>query len=231
MDCVPTGYKREDVNVAEWHCHFSKTAHVLDHYLDHALCKSSKPLFVDVGCGLSGMGVELLQSRTNGGIHDGRLLLLDISPDLVESLQQLYAADPAISCLQGDCRDMKSLDNGCAAVVIDKGTLDALCGEDDKIAMLKVSAAVPPSPLLPSASSTPPPPPTGVSSHPRPRRPPHQHLLRQSGPPRLPPPRRAAARTPVAPAHCDGPASLARVATKGRRDRETERQRDREKNR
>ena len=139
---MPTGYKREDVKVAEWHCPFSKAAHVLGHYIDHALSNDSKHLFVDVGCGLSSMGVELIQSRTNGGSYDGQLLLLDISPDLVERLQQLYAADPAISCLQGDCRDMRSLDDGCATVVIDKGTLDALCGEDDKIAMLKVCSAM-----------------------------------------------------------------------------------------
>ncbi len=140
---MTAGYKRGDVKLAEWHCPFSKAAHVLDNYLDHLLSKSSKPLFVDVGCGLSSMGVELIQSRLNGGESNGRLLLLDISPDLVEKLQQLHVADPTITCLQCDCRDMKCLTDGCSTVVIDKGTLDALCGEDDKFAMLKVCADAP----------------------------------------------------------------------------------------
>jgi hypothetical protein len=68
-------------------------------------------------------------------------LLIDISPELVEKLRQLYAADPCIRCSEGDCRDMKDLKDGCASLVIDKGTLDALCGEEDKVLMLRVGTS------------------------------------------------------------------------------------------
>ena len=135
-----TGYKREDVNVVEWHCTFSKVVHIVDVYINHALQSHilshvSRPLVIDLGCGLSSMGVELIRS---GRWADIELLLVDISPELVERLRQLYVMDPSIRCMEGDCRNMKHLSDCSANILIDKGTLDALCGEEDKILMLRV---------------------------------------------------------------------------------------------
>ena len=141
------GYRREDVNVVEWHCSYSKAAHILDEYVQHATNESSNPVIVDVGCGLSSMGLELVRSGSCRKA-DMQLYLIDISPELVENLRHLHVADSWIHCSEGDCRRLKELKDGCASLVIDKGTLDALCGEQDKISMLKVLTLFGPGELL-----------------------------------------------------------------------------------
>ena len=42
----------------------------------------------------------------------------------------------------GDCRDLSSINSGSIGIVIDKGTLDALEGDADQLAMIDEAARV-----------------------------------------------------------------------------------------
>ena len=47
-----------------------------------------------------------------------------------------YAGDPTVQCRVADCRAVPVEDGACN-LLLDKGTLDALHGDDDKTAMMK----------------------------------------------------------------------------------------------
>mmetsp|Transcript_16859 Transcript_16859/g.53422 ORF Transcript_16859/g.53422 Transcript_16859/m.53422 type:complete len:186 (-) Transcript_16859:73-630(-) len=65
-----------------------------------------------------------------------RFTLFDIAPELVQRLREMHEGDGGITCVEGDCRAMPFAD-GDFAVVVDKGTLDALSSLDDKLGMLR----------------------------------------------------------------------------------------------
>jgi hypothetical protein len=78
-------------------------------------------------------------------------------------IQQLYVAEPAISCLQGDCHDMKCMEDGCATFAMEKvnEVHSTHCAKKNAIVMLKVYTAAPPAAMLLTGSTalSPPPPP------------------------------------------------------------------------
>jgi hypothetical protein len=95
---------------------------------------------VDVGCGVErdrGGGFERWALRaTRAGFR--RIVLADVSAVLVKKLEEDHGGDERVRCVCVDCRDMSGVvGDGEAAVVIDKGTLDALNGEEDKRRLLR----------------------------------------------------------------------------------------------
>ena len=141
--------KREQLAAREWHADARAVvdeARVRAH-IDRAAtaCGGSDGCarggtVVDVGCGSSGIGVEVL--RRWGASSDASgfssLVLADVSAVLVEKLKEDHGGDERVKCVCVDCRDMSGVvRDGEAAVVIDKGTLDALNGEEDKRRLLR----------------------------------------------------------------------------------------------
>lgn len=142
----------------EWHvASYAEVSDFLHPYLEHAAFSSSSSpssaavwksgddngadvpshasgVVVDVGCGGSSLGYEIL--TTHAGFQ--ALLLTDISPTIIDVMRERYAkAASRVFTAVADCRDLTRLvPTGGAAVVLDKGTLDALHGDEDKAAML-----------------------------------------------------------------------------------------------
>jgi hypothetical protein len=137
--------KREQLISREWH---ADAKEVVDEarvsaYLDRAAMAvrgvngaSRVGAVVDVGCGSSGIGVEVLRRWGASGFSS--LVLADVSEVLVKKLEEDHGGDERVKCVCVDCRDMSGVvGDGEAAVVIDKGTLDALNGEEDKRRLLR----------------------------------------------------------------------------------------------
>ncbi|CAE8623717.1 unnamed protein product, partial [Polarella glacialis] len=125
---------------SEWHVTYSDVRAILAPYIQRALegNRGQGARIVDVGCGSSNWGMELLAENSQA-----ELTLLDVSESLVAELQQRLAADPRVQCVVGDCRQLRELgEKGLAAIVLDKGTLDALHELDDKVQMLQGVAAL-----------------------------------------------------------------------------------------
>ena len=98
---------------------------------------------LDVGCGGS-FGDEL---RSAFGLE--RLVLTDIDPGIVRILRERHAArrrddgkGAKTTCLVADCTSMPAIADDSVDVVVDKGTLDALHGEEDKLKMMRECARV-----------------------------------------------------------------------------------------
>jgi ubiquinone/menaquinone biosynthesis C-methylase UbiE len=53
-----------------------------------------------------------------------------------DALKERHADDESVECEVADCRALPSLD-GSVCVVVDKGTLDALHGDEDKMMVLR----------------------------------------------------------------------------------------------
>ena len=144
----------------EWHLQWADCREAVAPFVSRAAHPDG--LVVDLGCGGSSMGHEVCRDF---GI--GRVLMTDIDPGIVEVMRERYAArrdepsalpgtksdgataDPPSSsavvarCAAADARDLSGLVPSCgAAVVVDKGTLDALHGDEDKIATLRECARV-----------------------------------------------------------------------------------------
>jgi len=120
----------------EWHVAFDSIRDALAPHLACAAVAAGPdgPMVVDVGCGSSTWGVEMLKD-----LDGGRLLLLDAVPSLIDGLRARHAGDARVRCEVADCRRLEDvgLGPGVAAVVLDKGTLDALQQPEDLQAMLR----------------------------------------------------------------------------------------------
>ena len=129
----------------EWHCAFDDAVDVLRPYVAPIVASSpSRSLVVDVGCGGSSIGYDLAKAFAFTDV-----LMTDIDPGIVEILRERYAsssssssssssaAAPATRCEVADARSMPTVPTGAAVVVLDKGTVDALHGDDDKLATLR----------------------------------------------------------------------------------------------
>ena len=111
-------------------------------------------LVVDVGCGSSSMGHTLWND-----FSFGHLVLTDVDPGILRTMHERFGTDGdgpcdddasskqhhrpprrTVRCEVADARDMPAISTGTAAVVIDKGTLDALSGDNHKLAMLRECA-------------------------------------------------------------------------------------------
>lgn len=102
---------------------------------------------VDVGCGTSTFGVELLADYPSA-----RLVLVDLEP-LASALRAQHAAEGRLSVLAADCRSLEGLEDGSAAVLLDKGTLDAMdTPEDTRLSLRAMIRKVRPSGLFVSVS-------------------------------------------------------------------------------
>ena len=106
-------------------------------------------LVVDVGCGSSSMGHQMWND-----FHFGHLVLTDIDEGVLRTMRERFGTSEASGDAGGgdarrtvrfvacDARDMSDVDTASCAVVVDKGTLDALSGEDHKTAMLRECARI-----------------------------------------------------------------------------------------
>ena len=111
-------------------------------------------LVVDVGCGSSSMGHTLWND-----FRFGHLVLTDVDPGILRTMHERFGTDGdstgdddasskqhhrtprhTVRCEVADARDMPCVATSTASVVIDKGTLDALSGDNHKLAMLRECA-------------------------------------------------------------------------------------------
>ena len=123
-------YRTDPAQLArEWHVEATAVLSACDGY---ARAASREGAVVDVGCGSSAVGVDALRR------HGFRALVLaDVSPTIVAKLGKDFAGDARVRCETCDARSMSGIvRDGEASMVIDKGTLDALNGEDDKRRLL-----------------------------------------------------------------------------------------------
>ena len=65
------------------------------------------------------------------------MFLTDVSTEIIDIMRDRFAGDARVRVEEADCRQMTFLSDGAADVVVDKGTLDALSGEDHKRDMLR----------------------------------------------------------------------------------------------
>lgn len=85
--------------------------------------------FVDVGCGLLSIGVDVVDEY---GFR-GDVVLLDVSEWVIEVLWVWYVEDARVRCRAVDCRDCRvDVVDGSVMCVIDKGMLDVFNGDEDK---------------------------------------------------------------------------------------------------
>lgn len=117
-------------------------------------------LVVDVGCGSSSMGYEMWND-----FHFGHLVLTDIDEGVLRTMRERFGTETnddddaeasktseaalgdgyqkrTVRCVTCDARDMSGVGTASCAVVVDKGTLDALSGDDHKTAMLRECARI-----------------------------------------------------------------------------------------
>ena len=111
---------------------------------------NNRGLVVDVGCGSSSMGHTLWND-----FRFGHLVLTDVDPGILQTMHERFGTDGdstcdddassthhhrppkrTVRCEVADARDMPCIATATASVVIDKGTLDALSGDNHKLAML-----------------------------------------------------------------------------------------------
>ena len=122
-------------NKIEWHITYDKCKQAIDPYIravsEHVNEKENL-LVVDIGCGNSDIGVNILNDY-----NLSKLLLTDFSFEIINEITQTYKNDSRIEAIEADCRNMEFVNNNAAYILLDKGTFDALVGENDKYAMLK----------------------------------------------------------------------------------------------
>lgn len=118
-------------------------------------------LVVDVGCGSSSMGYEMWND-----FHFGHLVLTDIDEGVLRTMRERFGTETnddedaeasktsgaasgdgykkrTVRCVTCDARDMSGVGEPASfAVVVDKGTADALSGDDHKTAMLRECARI-----------------------------------------------------------------------------------------
>ena len=116
-------------------------------------------LVVDVGCGSSSMGHQMWND-----FHFGHLVLTDIDEGVLRTMRDRFGTETndddddeaseasgdggggvkrrTVRCVTCDARDMSGVGTASCAIVVDKGTLDALSGDDHKTAMLRECARI-----------------------------------------------------------------------------------------
>jgi len=121
----------------EWHASAAACLDVARGHVVEAMRASSsgRRVVVDVGCGSSSVGRAVLEEEAFGA---RALVLVDCAPAMIDALRGQYAGDGRVRCVTGDARNLREVfEDASTAVAIDKGTLDALNGDDDKRAMLE----------------------------------------------------------------------------------------------
>jgi ubiquinone/menaquinone biosynthesis C-methylase UbiE len=83
---------------------------------------------------MSGAGAAQWDSKCCKRVY---CVLTDVSTEIIDIMRDRFAGDARVRVEEADCRQMTFLSDGAADVVVDKGTLDALSGEDHKRDMLR----------------------------------------------------------------------------------------------
>lgn len=99
---------------------------------------------MDVGCGSSSLCVDIFkQFAAASGPSLQKLLLTDVSPYILDVMKEKYKDDDVVKDSTSfhvvDCRYLNSIgiNNESMSVVLEKGTIDAMDGEEDKVAILR----------------------------------------------------------------------------------------------
>jgi len=121
----------EVMKCREWHLSYSHLDDLLQPYLEHIRGDDSCRCILDVGCGTSSLGMELLTF-----LPKANLVLTDLEP-LVGALQKQYATDARVSVVADDCRTLSSVEDESVMLALDKGTLDAMDTMEDTVACLR----------------------------------------------------------------------------------------------
>lgn len=89
------------------------------------------------GCGNSELSEKLVQAM---GMKD--VLSIDFEQEVVKAMQEKQPEDTkaALKYAKMDMTDMKGVDSGSIGVVVDKGSFDAICSEDDEASKAKANA-------------------------------------------------------------------------------------------
>lgn len=121
----------------EWHLTTQDLLPTLDPYLEAvkgAVNHDIAGTLLDCGCGGSSIGVDLSKEL---GLH--HCLLFDISPVCGAMMHDRYGnrpETPLVSMVLGDCRRFPLADGG-IGVIVEKGTIDALESDADKVRTLE----------------------------------------------------------------------------------------------
>mmetsp|Transcript_67477 Transcript_67477/g.197359 ORF Transcript_67477/g.197359 Transcript_67477/m.197359 type:complete len:466 (+) Transcript_67477:83-1480(+) len=119
----------------EWHVSYELLKPLLRPHLERAAAAAPGQLrILDVGCGTSTLGLELLADQP-----EAELLLVDLEP-LAGALARQHEGDGRVRVLAEDCRSLEAVEDGSAAVVLDKGTLDAMDSAEDTLRCLHAMA-------------------------------------------------------------------------------------------
>lgn len=129
----------------EWHCSWEEARPFAAPFLARASASHRDGTVLDVGCGGSSMGHDVWRD-----FDFAHLVMTDIDPGIMDVMRERYAssadasprARTSIRCEVADARCMPILPDASVAVVVDKGTLDALHGDQHKLDMLRECARV-----------------------------------------------------------------------------------------
>lgn len=138
MHQVNLGGEGELVERQEWHLRYSDLQPVIEPYVKRAVaCAGEQAHIVDVGCGTSGLGLELLED-----VPSARLTLVDVVDSLIGALSGKHQTDQRVTAIVDDCRALEKLELNSVAVAVDKGTLDALDNPEDRKCCLHAVARI-----------------------------------------------------------------------------------------
>jgi SAM-dependent methyltransferase len=128
----------------EWHCSWEEARPFAAPFLARASASRRDGTVLDVGCGGSSMGHDVWRD-----FDFAHLVMTDIDPGIMDVMRERYAssADAAprartVRCEVADARRMPILPDASVSVVVDKGTLDALHGDQHKLDMIRECARV-----------------------------------------------------------------------------------------
>ena len=113
-------YKVEKTNY-DWYMNWSFFQPLLDKYV-----KDKEKLLV-LGCGNSTLSAEI------GENYFSKIISIDISKNVIENMKKQYHDKPKLEWEYMDCRKT-TFENETFDVVIDKGTIDALCCSTNSLA-------------------------------------------------------------------------------------------------
>lgn len=129
---------------SEWHLTYDDVRNLLRPILQSLLERpvtegGNPPGVLDLGCGTSSFSLQLLEEYPQAS-----LMLVDVSEFLIAQLKDLHAKNPRVSCVLGDCRTSEAfaVPKGSMAVVVDKGTVDAIHDAPEKVQMLESAASL-----------------------------------------------------------------------------------------
>lgn len=126
----------------EWHVTSAMTFARTHSHVTRALEACERGVVCDVGCGSSALGAEALRAygarerASARGVQ--KVILCDRSSVVIDILRQRYKGEERIECVICDARACEgAVASGTVACAFEKGSLDAMCSDDDRRAMLR----------------------------------------------------------------------------------------------